>query len=555
MVQGLSNRLRGAEDPGASAARDGLLAFAGHVNPVYRAEWFHALIAEHLEAFERGDLPRLIVSMPPQHGKTELVSRLLPAWMLGRRPDLRILAGSYSDSLASLVNMDVQRYIDSEAYQQVFPATRLPAPGQAFEARRRRERRRGSYFEVVGRRGFYRSAGVGVGISGVPADVGIIDDPIKNREEAESATYRDRVWSWFTSSFMVRLRKDSRLLVVMTRWHEDDFVGRLKESAERGGLQWVELRLPALAEEEGRHPRDPRAPGEALWPVMFPAETIAERQRTMTSYEFAGLYQQRPRNPGGSEFDRKLLASRVLDEPVQAPGARRCRAWDCGGTEGAGDWTAGVRVCRLPDGRYVIEDVVRHRVGPAKVDELIFTTAQADGRAVLVREEQEGGSSGKAVIVGRRQRLGELGYDYEGVPSAAEKSIRRLPVRALAEAGKLWLVRGAWNAALLDELEALPNARHDDQSDALALGANTLLALPAGIGGAVPLKGHREDLAAPRGRTLGPLDRVACSGACGRSLPLQRMARHNGGVYCALCSERLARAGGGGADGRRPTTP
>lgn len=539
----MAARLRGETDaPEVEQAREDLLAFAALLKPDYEPHWFHRLLAERLEAFAAGAIERLIVSMPPQHGKTELVSRLFPAWLLGLHPDTRIIAGSYNDEAATRVNLDVQRYIDSEGYARVFPATRLPAPGVQRHARHRRERRTGRFFEVVGRRGYYRSAGRGSGISGVPGDVGLIDDPLKDRAEAESATVRSALWDWYTGAFLTRLRKSSRQLVVMTRWHEDDLIGRLLDAARRGGPQWEVLRLPAFAEtlqDYPRHADDPRADGEALWPTHFPVETLRERRVSLGSYQFDGLYQQRPTAPGGTEFKREHV--QWLDAPPDLPGVRRCRAWDCGATEGGGDWTSGVRVARVPPcvpfpkGAYVVEDVRHEQWGPGRVDALIVETAERDGRACLVREEQEPGSAGKAVITARGQRLRERGYSYEGVPSTHAKEVRRLPARALWEAGLIWLVRGAWAEVFMDELARLPGGAHDDQADAFAHAVNTLTGLATGLGGEVPLAGHKMSL--PSGPALGPMDRVACSG-CGTVMTYQRMARVNGGVYCPACETR-----------------
>lgn len=552
----MAARLRGeAEAPAVAAARESLLAFARLLKPDYEPDWFHEALAAELEAFWRGAVARLLVCLPPQHGKTELVSRLAPAWALGRWPDLRVIAGSYNDDAASRVNLDVQRYIDSEAYALAFPATRLAAPGQARAARHRRERRTARFFEVVGRRGYYRSAGRGTGITGTPADVALIDDPIKDREEAESATVRQAVWDWYTAQVLTRLRKDGRQLVVMTRWHEDDLVGRLLASGRASGQEWRVVRFPAVAEtlasaavarhpELARHPADRRADGEALWPRHFPPATLAERRVVLGAYQFDGMFQQRPTAPGGTEFAREH--AQFLDATPAVPGVQRCRGWDCGATEAGGDWTVGARLARvppceaLPRGGYVVEDVVRGQWGPATVDEVVLTTAEADGPLCLQREEQEPGASGKAVVVARAARMRERGRSYEAVPAASAKSVRRLPLRALWEARRVWLLRAPWNAALLDELADLPGGAHDDIGDALATATNTLAALPVGVGGAEPLAGHGPPPSAGR---PAPTDRVAC-GLCGHTFAYQTMSRVNGGVYCPSCETRAAAAHG-----------
>jgi len=452
------------------AARGTLLAFARLMKPDYEPAWFHETLAAALDRFVAGEWPRLVICLPPQHGKTELVSRLLPAYLLGREPDARVIAASYSDDLASRNNLDVQRYIDSPNYATIFPGTRLA--GASSGDRRRvetqfgRARRTTKLFEIVGRRGSYRSAGIGTGITGMGADVGIVDDPLKDRKEAESETVREAVWQWYTSTFLTRLRRPGRVLVTMTRWHEDDLVGKLLQSAEdRRSDQWRVLRLPAVAEDFDRHEADRRPAGEALWPARYPAAALENLRATLGSYQFDGMYQQRPHRPGGSVFKRSWFTLAPI-APNGVPGAQRCRFWDVAATEGGGDWTVGARVCRLPNGEVWVEDVIRTQAGPAAVDALIEQTARLDGIGVAIREEQEPGSSGKAVVAARARRL--AGWDYRGVPSDENKVLRWRPFAAQAEAGNVRVLQAEWTRELLEELERVPGGRHDDQADAVA---------------------------------------------------------------------------------------
>jgi predicted phage terminase large subunit-like protein len=465
---GLTDESSGTGD--VRAARSSLLTFARSMKPDYEPAWFHELLARALDRFVAGDWPRLIICLPPQHGKTELVSRLLPAYLLGREPDTRIIAASYSDDLASRNNLDVQRYIDSPTYAAIFPGTRLAGATSGSmrksESQFARARRTTKLFEVVGRRGSYRSAGIGTGITGMGADVGIVDDPVKDRKEAESETVRDAIWQWYTSTFLTRLRRPGRVLVTMTRWHEDDLVGKLLRSADDPKAdQWRVIRLPAVAEEWDRHADDARPVGEALWPVRYSAASLDNLRATLGGYQFDGMYQQRPSRPGGSVFRRAWFAVEPVS-PNGVPGSQRCRFWDVAATEGDGDWTVGARVCRLPDGTIWVEDVIRVQSGPADVEKLIEQTARLDGVAVMIREEQEPGSSGKAVIAARARRL--AGWDYKGVPSDENKVLRWRPFAAQAEAGAVKVKQASWTADLLDELERVPGGRHDDQADAVA---------------------------------------------------------------------------------------
>lgn len=225
-----------------------MLAFTTYTMPTYEVGWHHRAVCEALDDLYAGIITRLMISMPPRHGKSELVSRRFPSYILGRDPDAQVIATSYSADLASMMNRDVQRIMDSEEYARIFPETRLGASN--IRSLAGGTLRNSDIFEVVGHRGRYRSAGVGGGITGMGMQFGIIDDPFKNREEADSPTIREKVWDWYTSTFYTRLEKNARVLVTCTRWHEDDLSGRLLRLQEEDpeADQWVEIRLPAIAE-------------------------------------------------------------------------------------------------------------------------------------------------------------------------------------------------------------------------------------------------------------------------------------------------------------------
>lgn len=494
LIDGLSDGE--AIEPEIDSARGGLLAFGRFMKPDYEPAPFHTLIAAELDRFVSGEVPRMILCMPPQHGKSELVSRMLPAYILGREPDTKIITASYADELASRMNLDVQRYIDSPSYQSLFPGTRLASAATTSERRAMREglraRRTAKFFEVVGRRGSYRSAGVGAGIAGMPADVAIIDDPVKDAEQAESEVTLEKVWTWYTGVLMTRIRPPGRVLVTMTRWHELDLVGRLIDMAGQGGEQWQVVRLPAIHEAGDalhRHAQDVREPGAALWPDRYPVDVLRVRRATQGGYQWEGLYQQRPTPPGGAVFKRawfKIVTPEVMPGRY-VPGVTRCRYWDSAATADGGDWTVGALVSRQPDGTILVEDVLRVQAGPLEVDALIRQTAALDGVEVMIREEQEPGSSGKAIVHARQRTL--AGWAYRGEPVDQKKELRWRPFAAQAEAGKVALVQGPWNATFLDELQRVPGGKHDDQADAASGAFLTLAREPLSAGGVMKLKG------------------------------------------------------------------
>lgn len=292
-------------------ARNSLLAFTRATKADYDAGWFHVSLCSVLDRFARGEIPRLIVMAPPRHGKSELVSRRLPAFILGKNPDATIIAASYSADLSSRMNRDVQRIIDSPEYQELFPKTRLYGKNIRSVASGA-WLRNNEIFEVVGRRGVYRSAGVGGGITGMGASHAIIDDPIKDQKQADSPTYRQTVWDWYCSTLLTRLAKGSAgsVLLTLTRWHEDDLAGRLLElaKADPNADQWVVVRYEAVKEtNDDAALEDPRALGEALWPSGYDEKRLSRIKASVGSRVWNALYQQRPTAMAGAMVKRSWL--------------------------------------------------------------------------------------------------------------------------------------------------------------------------------------------------------------------------------------------------------
>jgi predicted phage terminase large subunit-like protein len=229
----------------------------------------------------------------------------LPALVLGVNPDARIIMAAHTAALAEANSRDVQRILESPAYQELFPQVRLPKRGFRQEGRYKRT---DEHFELVGRSGYLRATGVGGAITGFGFDFGNVDDPIKSAEEAQSAVYREKIWEWFTRDFWTRRSAGARVVIVMTRWHREDLIGRILALEGRGLGQWEYIRLPALAEEgitqdivPPSPPEDRRRPGEALWPELITAEELRQIQEA-DPRGFAALYQQQPTEAGGVEW-------------------------------------------------------------------------------------------------------------------------------------------------------------------------------------------------------------------------------------------------------------
>lgn len=275
----------------AAIASKSFKDFVKYTKPDYIFNWHHLLLIDYLQKFAEGKIKKLMVFMPPQHGKSELTSRRLPAYILGINPKAKIIGCSYSADLATSFNRDVQRIIDDEKYIDVFPETLLNG-SNVRTAAKGNYLRNSDLFEIVEHRGFYKSVGVGGSLTGTPADIGIIDDPVKDAVEAESATYRARIWDWFTQVFMTRLHNDSQIIVTQTRWNNDDLSGRIIKHLNNDN-SWTILSLPAICEGNVNE-NDPRKLGEALWEEKHSLKRLSEI-KAANPRAFHALYQQDPK--------------------------------------------------------------------------------------------------------------------------------------------------------------------------------------------------------------------------------------------------------------------
>lgn len=271
----------------AELAKRKFADFVLYTKDDYQFNWHHIALCNQLERFAKGEIKKLMVFMPPQHGKSQLTTRHFPAYLLGIRPTTKICVCSYSATLAQSFNRDIQRIVDDIPYHDVFPGTILNQSNVTTDAHGA-YLRNSDIFETIGFRGFVKTVGVGGSLTGTPIDVGIIDDPFKDREEAMSIRIRDKVWSWYTDVFKTRLHNDSQELIIMTRWDTDDLAGRILKQEN----DWEVVTFQAIKERET--PGDPREIGEALWPEKHSLERILSIKNT-SPFTFTSLYQQEPK--------------------------------------------------------------------------------------------------------------------------------------------------------------------------------------------------------------------------------------------------------------------
>ena len=437
-----------------------------------------------------GDLRRLIVSMPPRHGKSELVSRRLPALLFGLNPKETVIACSYSAELASRMNRDVQRIMTSQAYHTLFPETRLSEGNVKSIAGS--WLRNSDMFEVVGHGGTYRSAGVGGGITGMGARWIIVDDPIKNREEADSSTIREKIWDWYTSTLYTRQAPDARILVVMTRWHTEDLVGKLLLLAEEKDIadKWEVIEFPAVSLDPVKPP-DERKPGEALWPEMFGLDDLERMRASMGEYQWAALYQQTPRAGGGVEWPQEYFDKSLMFDEWPESLQQKVIALDPskGANARHGDYSAIVRLGRTADGTLWVEGDLARR----STEEIVSATVNAqmewnaDALVIEINQFQEL----LAAQIADRGRENGMPLPIVQVNNTVSKMvrIRRLGPYLYQKAFRFKNTPGT--RLLLDQLRDFPVHAHDDGPDSLEMALRVMIQQhnnKAGLGGARRLR-------------------------------------------------------------------
>ena len=441
--------------------------YAAYVQLVHRGQWEPArhlnLLCKYLEAVERGDIKRFIISMPPRHGKSMTVTQTFPSWFIGKNPYRRVIEVSYGDDLARKFGRENKRKVD-EFGSELFDVS-IPRGASSS-----------TNWSLDGYPGGMISAGVGGGITGEGADLLVVDDPIKNRLEAESVTYRERLWSEWQDTLMSRLHPGGRVVLIMTRWHEDDLVGRLLR--QDTDYEWTFINLPAIA-EEGEPDELGRAPGEPLWPEHGFNEAWARAlMRSVGARTWESLYQGHPRPQDGGLFKASMFRSfRVAGDSYQLltpDGPKiyskdKCRVFQtcdvAGSTKSSADYFVLGTFALTPGGELLALDILRERLeGP-------------DQPALMRRKFQEW----KPQLIGVESvSMGLTLYQQtvrDGLPVIklkpdADKYTRAIPAAARYESGAFYHLEGApWRKDLEAELMAFPNGAHDDQVDVISYAA------------------------------------------------------------------------------------
>ncbi|PWV90246.1 putative phage terminase large subunit-like protein [Paenibacillus cellulosilyticus] len=459
-MSGLSQRLPSLDAVQQARAYHSLKYFLGYEsNGRWKSGNHLDVLTNTLERVSSGELRRVIVTMPPRHGKSEVVSKKFPAWHIGRNPEDEMIISSYSIDL-------------SRGFSRLARDT-LAANTAVFETEVDPDNKGAESWGVKGHRGGLNAAGVGGPITGKGARIAIIDDPIKNAEEANSQVMRQKVWDWYTSTLYTRLTPDGRIVVVMTRWHEDDLVGRLLKKEEEDiaagvheGERWTVINFPALAEADDYLGRDPDEP---LWPEYgFDAKRLAQIRRDVGSYVFNALYQQRPSAAEGAMLKRHWWQYYTFD-PTRKAYDEMVQSWDCTFKDSDGsDYVVGQVWGRIGANKYLL-DQVRARMDINATMQAITQLSAKWPRAKLKLVEDK--ANGPAVIQMLRNKIGGL------VPVNPEggKIARASAVAPEIEAGNVFLPEGAaWVSDFVEECAAFPRGAHDDQVDAMTQAINRL---------------------------------------------------------------------------------
>lgn len=418
----------------SKAARASLLAFTEQTNPAYKRAGHHERIAAALEAVEAGVIDRLMIFMPPRHGKSELASRRFPAWFLGRNPALQLIAASYNSDLAMDFGRDVRNIVGSEDFAAIFPGVGLSEDSKA--ANRMNTNLGGSYI----------AAGVGTAVTGRGAHVALIDDPFKDRAEADSELRRELVWRWYQSTLYTRLMPGGAIVLIQTRWHEDDLAGRLLASS---GDDWEVLELPAID-----------AAGDALWPQWYDLGALERIKANIGPREWSALYQQRPQPDDGTFFQRAWFKEWTeLPKHLRLYGTS-----DYAVTDGGGDWTSHhVWGVDADDNLYRIDGWK----GQTPADQWIEAKLDLVAKHKPFAWFGEAGVIQKAVepMLLKRMRERKVRCRLEWIPSIHDKPTRARGFQARASMGKVFFEPGAD----LSEFLVFPAGKHDDEVDDASL--------------------------------------------------------------------------------------
>ncbi|MFV0496065.1 phage terminase large subunit [Mycobacterium sp.] len=408
-----------------------------------------------LEAINNGG--RTIISASVRHGKSELVSKWVPAWYLGTHPDRRVILAGHEADFASRWGRASRDILTEHGHEFGVSVSQASSAANRWDL-------------TSPNQGGMLTVGVGGSPIGRGAHLMIVDDPIKSYADAMSPLKRQQIIDWWTGTMVSRIEKGGAVILVMSRWHEHDLAGFLLEQQPD---VWNEIRLPAIADD----PNDllGREIGDALWPARFPVKDLLERKAetslSLGEAVWLAQYQQTPSSPTGGKFPTdkwvRVPAVSIAWNPI-----RWCRGWDLAATEGGGDYTVGALVGRTNDGRTILADLRRGQWSDLEVEHQVLDTARTDPPGTRIELPQDPGQAGKAQASTYTRLL--AGYDVHTAPVTGSKEVRATGWAAQQQAGNIMLVDSPWVDDVVAEHTEFPRGAHDDIVDACASAFNAL---------------------------------------------------------------------------------
>lgn len=442
---------------------------AAKLNTSYRLYPHVKLLNRKLLDVTAGRTKRLIVSMPPRHGKSMTISQYFPAWYVMMHRTRRLILASYGENFAAEWGRKARAIVEEHGPSLY---------GVAIDRRSNAADR----WDLNGFPGGLVTTGAGGSLTGRGGDV-IVDDPIKNDEEANSPVYREKIWSWFRSTLLTRVPSDGFVIVVMTRWNEDDLVGRILKGDD--SRMWEYLRLPAVAEDD--NDALGRKIGEPLCPGLFDRQALDAKKSEVGSYVFAGLYQQRPAPPEGGVIKRDWFKGRWsrTDNPDKILlNGRAVHLHDClvftitdlaVSTKETADYTVTTTFGLTMDARrdLVVLNVSRRRMEGPDILPSIKGEMKRSGAKFA-------GIEAVAFQLSLIQAARREGIPVREIVADKDKVVRAIAATPLMEAGRVWLpVEAHWLADFESEIFSFPNGAHDDQTDTLTYGCAFAQSTPA----------------------------------------------------------------------------
>ena len=453
------------------AAQNKLISFCELINPKWETVWFHNLIAQKLngviEKVKNKEKVRIILTLPPRHGKSQLSSIYFPAWALGKFPDLKFILSTYGAELSEKMGLQTRDVISSEAYQFIFPGVEL-RPDQKAKAK-----------WMTSKGGSYTAVGAGGAITGQGGDVLIIDDLTKSREEAESETVQQFSWDYYRSTLYSRLEGYGAIIVIMQRWNQKDLVSRLLEedakTKEEGkeGESWEVINFPAIAEEDEFDDQGQilRTQGCPLWPSKFPLDVLENIKRTSGIYNWSSQYMQDPIATENQEFKDNTFKY-FKEEDIKDKYLRYYTLVDPAiSQKKESDNTVVLTIAKEVNGPniYRIREDTGHYT-PTQTVDLIFKH-NSDYRSDVFIETVQYQQALKFAVT-EEQRKREIYFIVKELKTSTNKETRIRGLLPLYQAGVIWHRTSDTDY----EREALtfPNGRRDDRIDCMSFSLQAL---------------------------------------------------------------------------------